>query len=380
MTDSSSASRAAELGGQPALVHHQDAVGHARAPRAARRRSSAPRDPGPRARDSRRWTSALVPTSMPRVGSSTISSFGFVASHLASTTFCWLPPDSVPTGSSSRWYLSCSLVPHSLASAFSAAERIRPPLASDAEPRQRRVARDREVHHEALLAAVLGHEADAGAHRRRRLAGRQAPAVDLDVAGVRAVDAEDRARDLAAARADEPGERDDLARPHVEADVEEHALAREPVHAQHGRADRRRPASGTARSARARPSGGPSRPGVMSAIRASCTTAPSRITVTVSQIEKTSSRRCEMNSTAAPCSRSVRTTLNSRSTSAPGERGGRLVHDQHARVEAERLGDLDDLLVGDRQAADRALGVEPHAEAVEQILDARGASRAGRSA
>ena len=55
----------------------------------------------------------------------------------------------------------------------------------------------------------------------------------------------------------------------------------------------------------------------MSAIRASCTTAPSRITVTVSQIVKTSSRRCEMNSTAAPCSRSVRTTLNSRSTSGP---------------------------------------------------------------
>ena len=57
--------------------------------------------------------------------------------------------------------------------------------------------------------------------------------------------------------------------------------------------------------------------GVMSAIRASCTTAPSRITVTVSQSAKTSSSRWEMKSTPAPCSRSVRTTENSRSTSGP---------------------------------------------------------------
>ena len=100
------------------------------------------------------------------------------------------------------------------------------------------------------------------------------------------------------------------------------------------------------------------------------------MTVTVSQIAKTSSRRCEMNSTAAPRSRSVRTTVEQPLDLGARERRGRLVHDQHARVEAERLGDLDDLLVGDRQAAHRALGVEPHAEAVEQLLDARGASRA----
>jgi hypothetical protein len=52
----------------------------------------------------------------------------------------------------------------------------------------------------------------------------------------------------------------------------------------------------------------------------------------------------------------------------PGERRGGLVHDQHARVEGQRLGDLDDLLVGDAQAADRLLGVELDAEAVHQLL------------
>ena len=40
------------------------------------------------------WISALAPTSMPRVGSSRISSFGFIASQRASSTFCWLPPES----------------------------------------------------------------------------------------------------------------------------------------------------------------------------------------------------------------------------------------------------------------------------------------------
>ena len=37
---------------------------------------------------------------------------------------------------------------------------------------------------------------------------------------------------------------------------------------------------------------------------------------------------------------------------ALGERGGRLVEDQHAAVERQRLGDLDQLLLGDRKRAD----------------------------
>ena len=44
-----------------------------------------------------RCTSTLAPMSMPRVGSSRMSTCGSVASHLASTTFCWLPPESAST-------------------------------------------------------------------------------------------------------------------------------------------------------------------------------------------------------------------------------------------------------------------------------------------
>src|SRR4051794_36592018 len=76
--------------------------------------------------DISRWTSALVPTSMPRVGSSMISSFGLVASHLASTTFCWLPPDRKPTGSPKRCSLICRRWAQSEASALSAPRPMTP--------------------------------------------------------------------------------------------------------------------------------------------------------------------------------------------------------------------------------------------------------------
>src|SRR5262249_53493093 len=42
-------------------------------------------------------TSALATTSMPRVGSSRISTLGATMSERPSTTFCWLPPDSMAT-------------------------------------------------------------------------------------------------------------------------------------------------------------------------------------------------------------------------------------------------------------------------------------------
>ena len=54
-----------------------------------------------------------------------------------------------------------------------------------------------------------------------------------------------------------------------------------------------------------------------------------------------------------------------------GQRGGRLVHDEHPGVERDGLGDLDDLLVGDREAERGAVGVDPHAEALEQSDDLR---------
>ena len=81
-----------QLAGDPALAHHQDPVAH-------------PQHLGQIGRDQQdgaalrrvnstisRWTSSLAPTSMPWVGSSRIRIRERAISHLARTTFCWLPP------------------------------------------------------------------------------------------------------------------------------------------------------------------------------------------------------------------------------------------------------------------------------------------------
>src|SRR5262249_48385442 len=78
--------------------------------------------------DSSRCTSAFVPTSMPRVGSSTMINLGLRASHFASTVFCWLPPESVQTGLVRRPYFSWSRIAQSRANLRSAPPGIRPPL------------------------------------------------------------------------------------------------------------------------------------------------------------------------------------------------------------------------------------------------------------
>ena len=48
------------------------------------------------------------------------------------------------------------------------------------------------------------------------------------------------------------------------------------------------------------------------------------------------------------------------------ERGGRLVHDQDAGVDRQRLGDFDDLLVGDRKVAGQRIGRDRRAEPPQQ--------------
>ena len=56
----------------------------------------------------------------------------------------------------------------------------------------------------------------------------------------------------------------------------------------------------------------------------------------------------------------------------------RLVHDQHAHVERDRLGDLDRLLFGEGQPAGRLADVEPHVEPAEDLTAPRVPCAAGR--
>src|ERR1700722_5021981 len=82
------------------------------------------------------WIWALAPTSMPRVGSSSMSSRGAVLSHLPSTHFCWLPPLKVAT--------SCSLERATMLSCWISSAVWRSSLGVDRKPRvetERREAR-----------------------------------------------------------------------------------------------------------------------------------------------------------------------------------------------------------------------------------------------
>ena len=68
-----------------------------------------------------------------------------------------------------------------------------------------------------------------------------------------------------------------------------------------------------------------------------------------------------------------------------GEGRGRLVHDQHSRVERERLGDLDHLLLGHGKVADPAPRVHPQVRATRtgpraRVLSARSSRTNGSRA
>ena len=63
--------------------------------------------PWPARSDISAWISDLAPTSMPWVGSSSTSTDGLVISQRLSATFCWLPPESVATGT----YTAGALMP-----------------------------------------------------------------------------------------------------------------------------------------------------------------------------------------------------------------------------------------------------------------------------
>src|SRR4051795_6030186 len=263
-----------------------------------------------------RWTSDFVPTSMPRVGSSTISTFGPVASHFPRTTFCWLPPDNVPTLSPSRWYLSCSRAAHSSASEFSALLRISP-LRASARSRVIDVLRaiERSMTRPCWRRSSGTKPTPARIAASGRPGGSRRPATSTWPASALSMPKIARATSLRPAPTSPASATISPARTSRETSKNTPSRVRRSTW---------RTVSPTAASCLGK-SALRSRPtmrrtissAVVSAVRASCTTAPSRMTVTVSLIVATSSRRWEMNSTDAACSWSARTTVNSRSTSGP---------------------------------------------------------------
>ncbi len=165
-----------------------------------------------------RWISALAPTSIPRVGSSSSRSFGLVASQRASSTFCWLPPERLPASMSGfggpdlqqRDVLLDDLVRASLGHPAQPAT-----LGLDA---QHDVLADGEVADDALGLAALRRVDDLVGHRD---AGRPDPnrlARDQQLTAVGVVGAVDQAGELRASGAQQACETDDLTRVDVQVD------------------------------------------------------------------------------------------------------------------------------------------------------------------
>ena len=241
-----------------------------------------------------RWISALAPTSMPRVGSSRISSRGSVISQRASSTFCWLPPREVAharSGSAGRMSQRLDVLVDQLVLARA---RDRP------DPAARGLQREHDVlPHGQVADEPLG---PCGSRSRRRCVRPMACARGAQptrgpstviCAGVGAVGAEQQPGELGAAGAEQPGEPDDLALVEVEVERRDRALAAEADRLQ--RPARSASVGGRALGARCRArssdvelacrsSARPARAAAASAVGYSPTSAPLRSTVMRSEI------------------------------------------------------------------------------------------------
>jgi hypothetical protein len=322
---------ARELGGEPALVHHQHPVGHAEhLGQLGGDHQTA--SPSAASDDSSRCTSALVPTSMPRVGSSTISTLRFGGQPLGEHDLLLVAAGQRADRVGERPYFSCSRSAQSDARPRSAAP-LEHPERGQRRAGQPDVALDRQLHDQALLAAVLGDQREPGRHRGARRAGPQHACPPAPrPRRTRSTPKTAWATSLRPAPTS-PAERDDLAA-RTSNETSEDALAGQPSTS----ARPRRPGSSCLGNSALR-----SRPTIRRTMSSTASVgdparcddpAPSRMMVTRWQSAKISSKpvRDEQHRGALvaqrPDDREQPLDLDA------GQRRGRLVHDQDAGVEA----------------------------------------------
>ena len=138
------------------------------------------------ASSTRRWMSALEPTSTPWVGSSSTSTRGVQRSQRAMTTFCWLPPDSSVMIASAACRAHVELVDPAARSPALSAPRAQPAPRQNGAGRRSSCSRGRMLSAEQRLGR-RGRPARSRGRRRSPPAGRRAGRrpVDGDVAGAR---------------------------------------------------------------------------------------------------------------------------------------------------------------------------------------------------
>ena len=176
----------------------------------------------------RRWISALAPTSMPRVGSSSSSSLGAVSSQRASSTFCWFPPDSVADDRLGIGGADVEGLHVAVGELGLLASRDRSRPAASRLHRQDDVGADAEVADQAFGAPVLGGVGDAVGEGDAWVAQPYRLTIDRHLAAVGAVGAEQQAGGLGASRSEQAGHADHLTDAHLEVERGDARLAAEP--------------------------------------------------------------------------------------------------------------------------------------------------------
>ena len=195
-----------------------------------------------------------------------MSSFGSIASHLASSTFCWLPPERLPTICRTPGVAMRSSSTKLLASASALASEKFTPRRHLGEHRRGDVVDDVHAEEEAGRLAVLRHHADAGAlavpgARRSRSACRRCGSCPPSPARAPKI----ALAELAAARADQPGEADDLAGAHRDRRRPHAGRRRDVLGLEHDLAGAARRRSRAQDAPRGRPSAGSARRSMVSA-------------------------------------------------------------------------------------------------------------------
>ena len=243
---------------------------------------------------------------------------------------------------------------------------------------QGHVALDRQLHDQALLAAVLGDQRHAGGHRGARRAGLEPLAEERDGAGVVRVDAEHRLHHLGPSGPDQTGQGDDLAGAYREADVGKTPSRDSPLDLEHDLA-RLDVLLGEQRAevAADHPADHVVHGQVGDQLGADVLAVPHDRDPLAERGDLLEAVRDEHDRGALvaqrPDHREEPLDLDA------AERRGRLVHDQDPGLAGQRLGDLDQLLVGDGQAAGRAGRVDVHAQPGEQPWPRWRSSPCGRS-
>ena len=308
---------------------------------------------------SRSWAamSARAPTSTPRNGSSSRTRRTLPSNQRPTITFCWLPPD--------RSVRSASMPGADDPEVRDGAPRAAPLGAPRQQGGAAVLARSRgkltwcRTDQLGTTAAEPRSSATSATPARTAwagLAGTVGTPVQGQLATHQRTGAVELLEQLGLARADQPGESDDLA----DADVEVEGQARRAGFARRGPPGR--PSFPTGPRA---PATGPPSPSM------ACTssrarngrarirvTTPSRSTTTRSDTSSISTRSCETNSTATPPAARRRTDASRRVGVSRRQARGRLVEDEHLQVVRQCPGDHHLLALAGRERLDGGVDVD----------------------